>query len=462
MTMGTLRKKGGENMSGEESALLDFLLKELKKRGADDVVLLFARGESQQLKFSNSRISTLKSWDLSTLFIFATFDRRLVVTTVKDLSKISLIRAAASLSRFARHLAPNKDYLGIAKGPFKYPEIRQGFDRKLADRDYAEEHGPSLVETVVLTARNRGVKRVAGIYESSVGSVSLLTSGGVNESERSTSAYLSVRALKSKHASGHMVACSRMLNKLDVSGTVEMATDIALRAGGAKSLKPGKYKVVFDSLPFANILNQVGMACSIFYVEAGLSCFKNQLGKEVASKLIDFYDHGTLANGISSSRFDEEGVPCQKTPLIKQGVLTNFFHNTSTARKYKAKSTGSAGLIVPSASNLVLATGEYSLEELFRHIRNGIYVTNLWYTRFNNYATGDFSTIPRDGIFLIKNGRLSHPVKGVRVSDNLLRMIQAVSAIGRQARQICGWEVATPTVTPPVAVNDVTLTRPTK
>lgn len=446
----------------DESVHLDFLMKNLKRRGADDVVLFFARGKSNLLKFSNSKIATTKNWDLATLLIFATFDKRIVVTTMRDLSEASLTRAASQLSRFARHLAPNRDYRGIAEGKFKYPLLRQGFDKRLADRDQAEEHALSLVDTVISTAERKGVRRVAGIYENSVGSVSLLTSGGVNERESSTNAYLSVRALKSKHATGHMVACSRMLDKLDVSGTVEMATDIALKAGGARLLRPGKYNVVFDSLPFANLLNHVGMACSIFYVEAGLSSLKDRLGEQVASTLIDLYDHATLPNGFGSSSFDEEGVPCQKTPLIQQGMLKNYLHNTSTARKYKTKSTGSAGLIVPSASNLVLAKGKHSLGELFRHIGNGVYITNLWYTRFNNYATGDFSTIPRDGIFLIKDGRLSHPVKGVRVSDNLLRMMGAVSAVGRQARQIHGWEVETPVVTPPVAVKDVTLTRPAK
>lgn len=446
----------------DESVHLDFLMRNLKRRGADDVVLFFARGESNLLKFSNSKIATTKNWDLATLLIFSTFDKRIVATTVRDLSEASLARAASQLSRFARHLAPNRDYRGIAEGKFTYPLLRQGFDRRLADRDYAEEHALSLVDTVISTAERKGVRRVAGIYENSVGSVSLLTSGGVDKQESSTNAYLSVRALKSKHATGHMVACSRMLDKLDVSGTVEMATDIALRAGGARLLRPGKYTVVFDSLPFANLLNHVGMACSIFYVEAGLSSLKGRLGEQVASPLIDLYDNAILSNGFSSSSFDEEGVPCQKTALIRRGVLKNYLHNTSTARKYKTKSTGSAGLIVPSASNLVLAKGKHSLGELFRHIRNGVYITNLWYTRFNNYATGDFSTIPRDGIFLIKDGRLSHPVKGVRVSDNLLRMMGAVSAVGKQARQIYGWEVETPVVTPPVAVKDVTLTRPAK
>ncbi len=441
---------------------MEFLLAELKKRGADDVVLQLGREESQQLKFSNSKISTTKSWDLSVLFVFATVDKRIVVTTVKDLSKKSLARTAVKVSQFVKHLAPNKGYRGIAKGPFKYGQLNQAYDKKLADRDYAESHALSLVDEIISTAREHGVRRVAGVYENSVSSIRILTSGKVDKREDSTHSYLSIRALKSKHATGHMVACSRMLNKLDATGTTAMAADIASRAVGAKNLKPGKYNVVFDSLPFANILNHVGMASSIFYVEAGLSSLKDKLGKRVASKAVTLYDHGTLTNGFNSSRFDEEGVPCRKTALIQKGIFKNYLHNTSTARRHRAKSTGSAGLIVPGVSNLVLTSGKHSLNELFKEVRNGVYITNLWYTRFNNYATGDFSTIPRDGIFLIKNGKIAHPIKGIRVSDNLLRVMESVSAIGRDARQIRGWEVDKPTVTAPAVVKDVRLTRPTR
>ena len=38
-----------------------------------------------------------------------------------------------------------------------------------------------------------------------------------------------------------------------------------------------------------------------------------------------------------SCKFDEEGVPIQKTEIIKKGILKTYLHNTSTAKKYNTK-----------------------------------------------------------------------------------------------------------------------------
>ena len=86
-------------------------------------------------------------------------------------------------------------------------------------------------------------------------------------------------------------------------------------------------------------------------------------------------------------------------------------------------------------------------------------VTNVWYTRFQNYATGDFSTIPRDGLFLVENGKVSGAVKELRISDNLLNILKNAVAIGNKPEQVFGWEVEMPVITPAVLVKDIHFTK---
>lgn len=102
---------------------------------------------------------------------------------------------------------------------------------------------------------------------------------------------------------------------------------------------------------------------------------------------------------------------------------------------------------MPHAWNIVLEPGDYSKEELFSEVKKGIYITNVWYTRFQNYVAGDFSTIPRDGIFLVENGELK-PIRNIRVSDNLQRILESVIALGKELHHIHWWEVNTPVSTP--------------
>ena len=90
-------------------------------------------------------------------------------------------------------------------------------------------------------------------------------------------------------------------------------------------------------------------------------------------------------------------------------------------------------------------------------------MTNIWYTRFQNYRTGDFSTIPRDGLFIIRNGELWQPVKGLRITDNLQRLLENITALSNKPETILWWGMddQIPSTTPYVLVKDLNLTLPT-
>ena len=92
--------------------------------------------------------------------------------------------------------------------------------------------------------------------------------------------------------------------------------------------------------------------------------------------------------------------------------------------------------------------------------KKGIYVTNIWYTRFQNYATGDFSTIPRDGMFLIEDGEIVNPLKNLRISDNILNILSNIKRFDDNVKQITSWEAGTPVTTSNVLIEKVKFTRP--
>ncbi len=231
-------------------------------------------------------------------------------------------------------------------------------------------------------------------------------------------------------------------------------------AQNPKSCIPGKYDVIFKPLAFANLLSLIGEASSTFSVESGLSFLKNKMNKQIASKEVTFLDNPTAPNGIGSIKFDAEGHPTQKTTLIEKGKFKTYLHNTSTALKYKTKTTGNAGIIAPRPFNLILKKSNWKTEDMIKEIKKGVIITNMWYTRFKNYATGEFSTIPRDGIFLIEKGRIKNPIRGIRISDSLPNILKNVYAISNNPYQIISWETSTPTTTPDVLVKGVNITKP--
>ncbi|MHA2428261.1 MAG: metallopeptidase TldD-related protein [Candidatus Hermodarchaeia archaeon] len=166
-----------------------------------------------------------------------------------------------------------------------------------------------------------------------------------------------------------------------------------------------------------------------------------------------------------------EGTPTQKSPIFQKGTLQGIIHNTSTAKMMHGKTTGNCSLerlgigskmFIPSSSNLVFEPGDASFEELLEPRRPTIYVTSNWYLRYTSWLEGTFSTIPRDGMFLIEEGEIGQSIQKLRISDNMLRMVANIEALGKSPRQIRWWEVTTPTFIPFVRIKDVTMTAATQ
>lgn len=437
--------------------IAQYLLKEFVKRGADDVVISVERVDATQIKFTNSKISTTQSWHNANLELFLAMGKKLVTTSVKDTSIEAAKDAVDRILKFAESASPNPEYQGIAQGPFDY-KSKSIYDDNLANL------GEEIVEYAkqgINSATVKGAVRTAGIVQTETNSRYILTSNNVEVEDRGTRAYFSLRAFADKDSSGHKVTNSRNLKDFNVVDPAEKAAEISKKSINSKQGEAGVYDVYFEPLALANILNQVGDSASVFNIDAGLSCFNEKINKQVASTDVTLYDDGTHPEGYNSVRFDDEGVPTQSNTIIENGVLKTYLHNTSTARKYQTKTTANAGLIDPTPHNIILKNGNINKEEMYNEIKKGILITNTWYTRFQNHATGDFSTIPRDGMFIINNGKVEQPIKGLRISENLINLLQNFKTIAKEQEKIYGWEAETPVICPAAIVSNVRLTRST-
>jgi PmbA protein len=269
---------------------------------------------------------------------------------------------------------------------------------------------------------------------------------------------LSIRAFSQNEASGHAVECSSTLKGFDVARAGRKAGAIAKQARNPRAGVEGKYDVVFDPLFVGSLLGMWGSMASAYYVMVQLSIFVDKIGKRVAPEIVTLRD-SPAPYSMSNRVFDDEGVPARENIIIEKGQLKTYLHNTSTAKVFKTKTTGNAGIVAPGPWNIELDSGEMTRDELFREVRHGLYVTNTWYTRFQNYAAGDFSTIPRDGIFLIENGEIKQSLKDIRLSDNALRLLGNITGISKERQHVHWWgEADPPSLSPYILMKDVQIT----
>lgn len=441
----------------------DKLMKNLLKEKVDDIIIKLINTKSQQIKFSSNKINISKDWNNSRIDLFTNTGGKIVTTSLKDFSDRGIKDLLRSIKIASDTIPKNDSFFGIQDKKLIKQSVKEIKNKKLYDKEieFIGDKTIDLVDGAINVARDTGADEIAGVFETDVIEETIKTSKGIEGQYKKTDAYFSIRALAGQEGSGHSVSVGTNLKNVQFNKISEKASRIANLSINPISKKiSGKYNVLFEPLPMADFIERVGDATSIFSVESGMSFFLNKLNKDVASKKFTLYDDGTKIGGLGTVPFDEEGTPTQKTPLIVKGQLKNYLHSHSTAKRYGIKSTGNAGIISPSPHNLVVEKGDKSFENMISNMKKGIYVTNLWYTRFKDYVEGTFSTIPRDGIFYVENGEIKYPIKNIRISDNILNIINNVDSVGKEVQQIYSWEVSTPTFTPHILVKDVNITRP--
>jgi TldD protein len=165
------------------------------------------------------------------------------------------------------------------------------------------------------------------------------------------------------------------------------------------------------------------------------SVLSDKLGKRVASNVVTFYDDGTIDGAFGSFKYDDEGVPAQKTLLVKNGVVAGLMHNRETARKFDAKPTGNARAedfrVEPiiRMRNTFIEPRDHSFEELLEDIKFGYYLKSYRGGQAN--FDGTFQVGVQEA-FEIAKGEIGEPLRNVSISGNTLETLLKIDAVGKE------------------------------
>lgn len=428
------------------------VVKKGKALGADEVIAKTVASRNQQVRFSNSQIDASLAWNSYVTDVVLSWKKRVVATQIANFKNIdSTLKRLFELAKVSKE---NPAHGGFAQGKFRYKKSRA--DKTLDDLQSPAEY---VLEAVEAAKKVAGPETNAGgAFLASTSDVYQVSSEGPEGEDCRSAVELSIRAFSQNEASGHAVECSSTLKGFDAARAGRKAGEIAKQAKNPRAGVEGKYDVVFDPLFVGSLLGMWGSMASAYYVMVQLSIFVDKIGKRVAPEIVTLRD-SPAAYSMSNRVFDDEGVPARENIIIEKGQLKTYLHNTSTAKVFKTKTTGNAGIVAPGPWNIELDSGEMTRDELFREVRHGLYLTNTWYTRFQNYAAGDFSTIPRDGIFLIENGEIKQSQKDIRLSDNALRLLGNITGISKERQHVHWWgEADPPSLSPYILMKDVQIT----
>lgn len=429
------------------------IVKKAKKLGANEVVATTIFRKNSQVRFSNNQVDITVAWNEYVTSVALAWKKRVVATQIRDFQNVDT--SIKHLLELAKVSKKNPMFGGFAKGNFHYAKSKA--DKKLETLDSPTEY---VFEAIDAAEKEAGSKTESGgILYSRFEDVFLASSNGPIGVDSRSAIELSIRAFTEREASGHGVECSSTLKDFKPSKAGAKAGEIARLARGPKVGDEGVYDVIFDPLIFGSSLGRWGEMVSAFSVMIQMSIFVDKLGQRVAPENVTLKDN-PAPYSLSNRVFDDEGVPTKENVFIDHGVFKTYLHNTSTAKMFKTETTGNAGLVAPGAWNIEMDAGDMSKEELFQETKKGLYLTNTWYTRFQNWARGDFSTIPRDGIFLIENGEIKQSLKDLRISDNALSILDNIVGISKERQHVHWWgEADPPSLSPYVKIKNVTITK---
>jgi PmbA protein len=263
----------------------------------------------------------------------------------------------------------------------------------------------------------------------------------------------------------------------------------AVEAMGGERVPSGDYTVIFGRQPVTDLVtNLLVPSCQAGSFYASSTPFLGKLGKRVASPRLSIYDEGAIPGLMGSKGITCEGLPTGRTDLIRDGmlvgVLTSWYdaqrllHDPAIKEKLGVDAaaagpalvarnglrTGSGGRAFDtqpetSATNIVVEGADtVSLEELIRTVRHGLYVGRIWYTYpINGLRAGDFTSTVVGDSFIIRDGRIAAPLKAntVRINDNIIRVLESVAGVTKDARGTIVWAADEVVYTPEIAATGV-------
>ena len=267
--------------------------------------------------------------------------------------------------------------------------------------------------------------------------------GRHTETSFSTFCEMTIEDTDGSKYSGFWWEATPKFNELDLKECSKMALDKAVRQIAPKSRRGGRYKMVVDCNAASRLVSPIFTALNASSIQQKMSFLDESIGTKIFPEGLTIMDLARTAGKAGSRLFDTEGVATKDSPIIENGFVKKYFVNTYMANKMGIEPTIediSRPCVMPYMRDKALTDGEksISLKDILQHCGNGILVTG-----FNggnsNPATGDFS-FGVEG-FAFSKGKITHPVREMLITGNLIELWNNLIAAGTDARSCARWQI---------------------
>jgi PmbA protein len=412
--------------------LADRLVSAARRAGADAADAVATRGVSQSIEVREGSVEESERSEGDNVGLRVFVGSQQAVVSTNDISGDSVDALAERAVAMAR-VAPPDRYAGLAD-PGQLAKTIPDLDLldpilpQIGDLE-AMAHAAEAAGLAV-----KGVSKSGGASASAgIGGMVLVTSTGFSQAYLGSQHGVSMQAI-----AGEGTGMERDYDYSSAihAGDLEAPEKIGRSAGerAVKRVNPRKVTtrkvpVVFDPRVAGSLVGHLASAINGAAIARGTSFLKEKLGEQIFANGISIIDDPLRRRGLRSHPFDAEGVAGKARALIEDGRLTTWILDCGTARELGMTTTGHAQRGVsstpsPGASNLHLAAGNVTPQQLIADIDDGFYVTDLIGSGANT-VTGDYSRGAAG--FWIERGELTYAVSEVTIAGHLTQIFRTLT-----------------------------------
>ncbi len=420
-------------MLGEKQARR-VLLDVLARPRAEQTELVLLAWNGALTRFANNIIhQNVAEHDVQVL-VRVVWGKRVGCAVTNRLEEAALQRALEQAEAAARVAPEVPDFPGL---PEPQPvEPAGGFDEAVAAA--SPEWRARQVQVLLRLAESEGAV-AAGALQTGVHEVAVANSRGVFCYHVGTRLSFST-VVHANGGSGYAERAAWRLEGFDCAALGRPAVERARRAAQPQEIPAGTYPVVLDAYAVQDVAGWMAYAgAGAVAVQEGRSWMNSRIGTPVLSEAVTLWDDGRDPQGIPVP-FDFEGVPKQRVVIVDRGVPKGPVYDTQTAAREGRASTGhalprawpeTAGL-GPIPTNVFLAPGDATVEQLLEGLDRGLYVTRFWYTRLVHPRDCVVTGMTRDGVFWVEGGEVAYPVRNLRFTQGYVQALASVQGVGKE------------------------------
>ena len=415
--------------------LAERLVAAARRAGADQADALAVRSISLAVEVRDGAVEESERSEGDDLGLRVIVGHKQAVVSTNDLKGDGFDALAERAVAMAR-AAPDDRFAGLAD----VSQLARDVAHEVAALDLLD---PEMPDVNVLEERAReaeaaglavrGVTKSGGASASAgIGGLVLVTSHGFHGATIASRHGISMTAIAGDGTG--------MERDYDFSSTLhasdlENAQAIGRRAGerAVERLNPRKVTtrrvpVVFDSRISGSMVGHLASAANGSSIARKTSFLREKLGEKIFASGIHIIDDPLRHRGLRSRPFDAEGIAGRSRHLVEDGLLKTWILDCTTARELSLETTGHAQRGVsstpsPGPSNLHMALGGKSPDELIADIADGFFITDMIGMGVN-LVTGDYSRGASG--FWIENGERTYPVSEVTIAGHLSEMFASL------------------------------------